>query len=66
VTTASIASFVRSWFPPSSASIRMASVARTSVDEQDWKEIVAWLQGLADLAARQRRSKGGIIEADQK
>lgn len=35
-------------------------------EEQDWKEIVAWLQGLADLAARQRRSKGGIIEADQK
>jgi hypothetical protein len=23
-------------------------------------------KGLADLAARQRRSKGGIIEADQK
>jgi hypothetical protein len=35
-------------------------------EEQDWKEIVAWLDGLADLAARQRRSKGGIIEADQK
>lgn len=34
-------------------------------EEQDWKEIVAWLQGLADLAARQRRN-GEIIEADQK
>lgn len=33
-------------------------------EEQDWKEIVAWLQGLAELAARQRRNSA-IIEADQ-
>ena len=33
-------------------------------NQQDWKEIVAWLEGLAELAARQRRNSA-VIEADQ-
>lgn len=35
-------------------------------DAQDWKVVAAWLQGLAELAARQQRRNGGFIEADQK